>query len=250
MIHSRYVHVAIAGLLALLSTTAVVSAEAHGSPDAAKVIEQAIAYHDPAGLWGNARFEMSFRETRPDGSERRTRVRFDDRQRSFEILTERDGAEIEGLLAGEDCIITLDGSTEFTDEERDQYRLTCARIRWLRNYYTYLWGMPMKLRDPGTRIDPEVTDAWYQEQRVWVVRVTYDEGVGSDIWYFYFDQETHALVGYRFYHDETKNDGEYIVLSGETEAAGMQLPTTRKWYTNAEGRHLGDDILTAIGVEP
>ena len=119
-----------------------------------------------------------------------------------------------------------------------------------RNYYTYLWGMPMKLRDPGTRIDPDVTDAWYQEQKVWSVRVTYDAEVGSDTWYFYFDQQSQALVGYRFYHDEAKRDGEYIVLKGKTEVSGMRIPSHRSWYTNAEGRHLGDDILVGLEVEP
>ena len=219
-------------------------------PAASEVLEQSIAYHDPEGHWGNARFDLSFRETRPDGSERRTRVQFRDTLDSFEISTQRDEAQIEGLMAGDECILTLDGSTEFSEQDRDKYRLTCERLRWLRNYYTYLWGLPMKLRDPGTRIDPQVTDAWYQDRQVWSLRVTYDESVGTDIWYFYFDQQTYALVGYRFYHDEAKNDGEYIVLEGETVASGVKIPTRRSWYTNAEDRHLGDDILTDIEIEP
>ena len=235
-------------LASTLLVPAQVPADSGDLPAAATVVDRSIAHHDPEGRWGNAGFEMSFRETRPDGSERRTRVRFNDRLDAFEILTQREEAAIEGLLAGDDCVLTLDGSTEFSDQEAEKYRLTCERIQWLRNYYTYLWGMPMKLRDPGTRVDPEVTDAWYQERQVLSVRVTYDEAVGSDTWYFYFDPQTYALVGYRFYHDEAANDGEYIVLKGETEAAGMRIPTTRSWFTNAEGRHLGDDILAAIDV--
>ena len=250
---TRFTRSTTAFALALLLTPYLAGslrADSPEAPDGPTLVERAIVHHDPHGRWGNARFEMRFRETRPDGSERRTRVRFDDQQRSFEILTEREGAEIEGLLAGDECVITLDGSTEFTDQERDKYRLTCDRIEWLRNYYTYLWGMPMKLRDPGTRIDSQVTEASYQQQKVWTVRVTYDEEVGSDVWYFHFDQETSALVGYRFYHDEAKNDGEYIVLEGETDASGMRIPTTRRWYTNAEGRHLGDDILVGFDIQP
>jgi len=242
----------------LFSASAVVSelppgevpADSAEVPAASEILERSIAHHDPRGLWGNARFGLGFRETRPDGSERRTRVQFHDVLDSFEILTHRDEAQIEGFLAGDECILTLDGSTEFSQEDRDKYRLTCERLRWLRNYYTYLWGLPMKLRDPGTRIDPQVTDAWYQDQQVWSVRVTYDESVGSDTWYFYFDQQTYALVGYRFYHDETKRDGEYIVLEGETEAEGMRIPTKRSWYVNADGRHLGDDILVEIEIRP
>ncbi len=28
------------------------------------------------------------------------------------------------------------------------------RARMYRDYLSYLWGLPMKLRDPGTRVDP------------------------------------------------------------------------------------------------
>lgn len=228
-----------------------VRAESAVPPSASQVLERSIAYHDPVGLWGNARFDLQLRETRPDGTERQTRVQFDDTSSSFEILTQRDGAQIEGLMAGDDeCILLLEGSTSFSDDEREKYRLTCERLRWLRNYYNYLWGLPMKLQDPGTLIDPEVTDAWYQERQVWSVRVAYDESVGSDTWYFYFDQQTFALVGYRFYHDEAKRDGEYIVLEGETEAKTMRIPTKRSWYVNSDDRHLGDDILVEVDIQP
>lgn len=229
---------------------AEVPADSVGVPAASDVVQRSIAYHDPRSRWGRARLTLSFRETRPDGSERRTRVQFHDGLDSFEILTHREEARIEGLLAGDECLMTLNGSTEFSDQDRDEYRLTCERLRWLRDYYTYLWGLPMKLRDPGTRLDRQAVDAWYQNRQVWSVRVTYDEPVGSDTWYFYFDQQTFALVGYRFYHDEAKRDGEYIVLEGESQASGLKIPTQRSWYTNAEGRHLGDDILVEIEVEP
>lgn len=239
------------GLLPLLCLVASATAPVFaGPPAASQVLEMALAYHDPQGRWQSARFRLDLRETRPDGTERRTRIQFQNSLDSFEIRTQREGREIEGLLAAEDCIVTLDGSTDITVEERDKLKLTCERIRWLRNYYTYLWGLPMKLRDPEARIDQEVTDAWYQNRKVWSVRVTYEEEVGSDIWYFYFDQQTHALAGYRFYHDESKRDGEYIVLEGETDIEGMRIPKRRSWYTNAEGRHLGDDILVDIEVRP
>jgi hypothetical protein len=234
--------------IALLALT--MPAGAQEAPTAADVLARSIGYHDPHGLWNRARFRLEIRETRPDGGERRTRVQFDLSKNAFEILTHRDGAVIEGLIADDDCVLTLNGSLEFSDEEREKYRLTCERIAWMRDYYTYLWGLPMKLRDPGTRIDAPAAVAEFQEQPVWSIRVTYDEAVGSDTWYFYFDQETYALAGYRFYHNEADNDGEYILLEGEIESDGLRIPARRSWYTHAEGRHLGDDILVEIGVSP
>jgi len=67
--------------------------------------------------------------------------------------------------------------------------------------------------------------------------------VGKDIWYFYFDKKTVALIGYRFYHDESKNDGEYITLDGEEIIQGIRIPKNRKWYYNKDDKFLGADFL-------
>jgi hypothetical protein len=225
-----------------------VQVSAQEAPSASEVLERAIAYHDPKGLWDRARFELQIRETGPGHRDRHTRVRIDTPGNAFELLTQREGRVIEGLMADDECVLTLDGALDFTDEERDEYRLTCDRLRWLRDYYTYLWGQPMKLRDPGTLIDPRAEAAEYQGLPAWSLRVTYDEAVGTDTWYFYFDKESYALIGYRFYHNEADNDGEYIVLAGEIEADGMKIPARRAWYTHADDRHLGDDVLTAIEI--
>lgn len=220
------------------------------APAAATVVERSIAYHDPLGRWPQSSFSLELSESRPDGSERPTQLSFDNGTGFFEIHTTRDDAAIEGVLAAGDCTLRLRGSSEFSDEEREKYRLTCERVAWLRDYYTYLWGLPMKLHDPGTHIDPDATDSQYQQKQVWEVRVTYDESVGTDTWYFYFDQETYALAGYRFYHDEVKRDGEYIVLEGETEIEGVKLPRERAWYTHAEDEYLGTDTLISLEVRP
>jgi hypothetical protein len=251
--------IALQAVLAMLAVVTVgnsgrteppAASSAIARPTASGIIERSIAYHDPQGHWGRARFRLHLAETRPDGSQRSTILVIDQPEEHFEIATSRQGARIEGALSGGRCTLMLDGSTDFSDAERERFRLTCDRLAWLRDYYTYLWGLPMKLRDPGTRIDPRVEDAQYRHQPVWAVRVTYDETVGSDTWYFYFDRQTCALIGYRFYHDEGKGDGEHIVLEGETEVDSLRLPTTRAWYTNAESRHLGTDTLESIEIRP
>jgi hypothetical protein len=68
--------------------------------------------------------------------------------------------------------------------------------------------------------------------------------VGSDTWYFYFDIETFALKRYQFFHDESKNDGEYIILDGEIEIEEILMPKNRSWYYNSDNTFLGTDILS------
>ena len=72
--------------------------------------------------------------------------------------------------------------------------------------------------------------------------MTYDPEVGTDTWYFYFDPSNYALVGYRFYHDESANDGEYIILD-RLEEGDMRLPKVRSWFRNNDDELLGTDKL-------
>ena len=60
----------------------------------------------------------------------------------------------------------------------------------MKDYYTYLYGLPMKLKDPGTIVDPKVTKKRFKGKRYLVLKVSYDQEVGKDTWYFYFDQST------------------------------------------------------------
>ena len=45
------------------------------------------------------------------------------------------------------------------------------------------------------------------------------------------------------YHDESKNDGEYILLSGLEDINGIQMPKKRDWYYNSNDKFLGSDLL-------
>ena len=75
------------------------------------------------------------------------------------------------------------------------------------------------------------------------MKVTYKKEVGNDIWYFYFDPSTYAMEVYQFFHDESKNDGEYILLSGMETINGIKMPKNRAWYYNKDDKYLATDVL-------
>lgn len=214
------------------------------------LLARSIHHHDPDGRWGHVALTLSLDETRPNGPDRRTDVVIDPARELFEWRRQRGDDLLEGQLSPAGCALALNGSREISDEARERLRLDCDRLRLYRNYYTYLWGLPMKLRDPGTRLDPQVVETEFNGRPVLGIRVTYDPEVGSDIWHFYFDPDSAALVGYRFYHDEQANDGEYIVLEGEMSGAGFRLPASRTWYTHGDDRLLGTDTLSRIESPP
>lgn len=214
---------------------------------AQELLNRSIAYHDPQGIWSRASHRLLLSETRPNGTVRKTTLVIDNREESLRMnRSVVDGPDTEIYVKGEMVEAKLNGSAEFSEEEAEKNRLTSAAAKRTRNYYLYLYGLPMKLRDPGTRLDPKTRRDTFFGKDVLALRVTYDEDVGKDTWYFYFDPKSYALVGYRFYHDESKNDGEYITLEEEAVFGRIRLPRIRKWYTNNEKKHLGTDTIEFV----
>ncbi len=216
-------------------------------PSAATLLERSIHYHDPDGRWMSEPHRLVLRETRPNGPSRKTTVVIDNHRNALELARHTDdGQKVELSVEGNRVRALLNGSTEFSEEEGELHRISPTRAIFWRNYYAYLYGLPMKLRDPGTRLDPKARVSTFQGREAYELRVTYDEGVGSDTWYFYLDPKTFALIGYRFYHDESKNDGEYITLEEVAAGGGVRLPRVRKWYMHADDRFLGTDTIESI----
>jgi hypothetical protein len=236
------------GLLAALALGLPAIAQPTEAPDAETLLARSIAYHDPEGHFLRRAHHLRFLDTRPGMPDRTAEVMIDVPGQRFKMVR-RDEHEIAGALTPEGCQWTLDGRSEVTEAEREEHRLSCERLGFMRNYYVYLWGLPMKLRDPGTHLG-RVTATTFEDRPVYDLRVTYAEDVGGDIWYFYFDRASYALVGYRFYHAEAKNDGEVIYLKDELQAEGMRLPQRRTWYTHQDDKLLGTDNLLEITAVP
>ena len=225
-----------------LSTCATEQAPTGPPATGPELLDAAIAYHDPDDRWATFRHTLVIDQSRPDGSERRATIFLDASSSDFTYEEATDDGHLVKGTDGEKCFATVDAATP-TEEQVSSLRLDCPGIQRMRNYYLYLWGLPMKLRDPGTNIDPAIRDAEFDGRATKAVRVSYDPDVGSDTWYFYFDPDTYRMVGYRFYHDEAAGDGEYILLDGEREVLGMKIPVERRWFTNAEDSYLGTDVL-------
>ena len=56
--------------------------------------------------------------------------------------------------------------------------------------------------------------------------------------------QTFALKRYQFFHDESKNDGEYILLNDEILVEGIKMPKNRSWYFNSNDKFLATDRLS------
>ena len=220
-------------------------------PTPEELVRKSIGHHDPLHVMLESTLQFAVQESRVDGTSRTSAVLIDFPRYRLELRrTMESGARIELTAAGDRVEASLNGSRHFSEADAARYRITPDRIRWWRDIYLYLYGLPMKLEDPGVRLAPVVERVRFAGKDVYALRVTYDPTVGSEIWYFYFDPDDYSLEGYRFHYDEAKNDGEYVVLEGEVESGGVRLPKRRRWYLNRDGSYYGADTIKSIRIEP
>lgn len=189
-------------------------------------IEQSIKYHDPLGRWANLQAVFHVEDSLPAGKESRSYFFTLKNPDSYFSYRFRD---LEFEVVGDSVNI-------------NQGEVENERALRLRNYYSFLWGLPMKLMDMGTVIEDSVREEILQGKTYHVVRVPYEK----DVWYFYLNPENYRMEAYKFYQDEAQGKGEIIYLEGEYEFWEMRIPMNRTWYRTQKPEFLGTDMLKSI----
>lgn len=215
-----------------------------------ELLKRSMAFHDPNGQWSGIKMTLIIDQQMPDGVVRPSEVTINNSKGSFDLSYIKNGHLFNWSVDARDSTTSMMDFRVVEDSVLiDSLQLTPERAKRWRDYYTYLYGLPMKLNDPGTQLAELAMPARFNGMDVLVLKVTYDENVGSDTWYFYFHPGTYAMLGYRFYHNEALNDGEYITLDGLEIQQGMRIPKNRTWFTNKENRWLGTDKLISLKLE-
>lgn len=232
--------------LLMILVAATFSCESSLTPD--QLLDKSIQYHDPDDEWVSFKGNLNITMTTPDRSDRNTEILIDLPAEHFYSKAVRDSLITEYDVLKNDCSIRFNGRSEFTDKEISDHGLTCDRAKMYKNYYTYLYGLPMKLKDPGTHLSDSVEQEMFQGKDYLVIKVTYDEHVGRDIWFFYFDPETYAMEIYQFFRKDdsgklNRESGEYILLTEEVLVNNIRMPKVRAWYYNKDDEYLGTDTL-------
>lgn len=208
-----------------------------------QLLDKAIAYHDPNGNWNSFKGTLTVTMATPNSSDRTTKITLDFPSQFYSSTVKKDGNTIISILKKEECTLKLNGSADIPKAAQDSLRISCDRAKMMRDYYSYLYGLPMKLNDSGTNIYETVQKKTFKNKEYLVLKVDYDEAVGKDTWYFYFDPTTYAMEVYQFFKDESKNDGEYILLTETMEVNDIKMPKIRAWYYNKDDGYLGTDTL-------
>lgn len=208
------------------------------------LLKRSIRYHDPEGNWGKKPHIINLAESRPTGGVRHSRLSIFPVKNDFDLVQTRGADKIQLRYVNGTFSATHQGRMEIKDQDRERLRLTEKNTIWLRDYYTYLYGLPMKLQDEGTEVQPNVHKVWFNGKELLEMEVHYAPEKGKDIWFFYFNPETYALEGYAFYHEKDgPGTGEYIILEGEALVDKMKLPAERHWYFTHNNLYLGTDQI-------
>ena len=207
-----------------------------------QLLNRAIKFHDPNNNWSTFKGTLFVTMKTPNRPKRESEITIDLPKEYFSVKAQTSGNTTTYNVINKNANIKFNGNIP-TEEEKKKYNLNIERANLYKNYYTYLYGLPMKLKDEGTIIHKKVERKKFKEKEYLVLKVTYLKEIEKDTWYFYFDPTTYAMEVYQFFKD-TKESGEYILLSGLEIINGIKMPKNRAWYYNKDDGYLGTDFLS------
>jgi hypothetical protein len=229
----------LATLLLLFLSISLFSQEITGD----KLLEKAIQFHDPNNNWETFKGELFVTMEIPKGTPRKSAITINLPEQYFSVTAKRDTIITNFTVSKNKFSSSFNGNDSPSEEIIKKYSLNKDRANLYKNYYTYLYGLPMKLKDEGTIIHQKVERKEFKGKEYLVLKATYNAAVGKDTWYFYFNPKTYAIEVYQFFK-EAKDSGEFILLSGLETINEIKMPKIRAWYYNKDDKYLGTDILS------
>jgi hypothetical protein len=208
-----------------------------------QLLDKSIQFHDPNGNWSTFKGAFLVTMKTPKSSPRKSFIEIDIPQEHFLVKAIKDGVITQYTVDKGICRIAVNGNTTPSEALLKKQKLSCERANLYKNYYTYLYGLPMKLKDEGTIIHQKTTIKTFKGKEYLVLKVSYTKEVGNDTWYFYFDPKTYAMEVYQFFKEQ-KERGEYILLTGLETIHDIKMPKERAWYYNKDDGYLGTDVLS------
>jgi hypothetical protein len=212
-----------------------------------QLLDKAIAYHDSNGNWNSFNDTFTVVMTTPNASPRESKIALNLPAEYFSVTAKRDTITTTYTMNKGKCDISYNG-TVLNEAQAKAKNMSCERADFMKNYYSYLYGLPMKLKDASTNLDSKVEQKTFKGKQYLVLKASYDASVGSDVWYFYFNPKTYAMEVYQFFKTDDNGNlipgsGEYILLTKEAVVNSIKMPKVRAWYYNKDDKYLGTDTL-------
>jgi len=217
---------ALSHLILLLIITSCEESKIETAQD---IVNASITFHDPENKWKslNAEFVFQSKFEFNDSVPEELHININVQNNNFRY-TNLD-RKVDISYSQDSCIV-------------NQGNTNCNSYAWTKNFYTYIWGLPMKLNDPGTTINPNFTLDTIQQIPVYNVSVPYHD----ENYQFYFHQKTYELKFFQFIKNNETGHGEFITLSEIYEHNGIKFPKHKRWEQLSSRELIGTNEVLSI----
>lgn len=195
---------------------------------AEQVITDSINYHDPMSKWSTLNATLRFD----------SRFSFNDSVPEDMLLT-FNNAEQSFTYHNTDRAVKLHYTPDTCLQETTNGN--CLGYSWTYGFYPFIWGLPMKLKDPGVQPNKSLKSTKFNKHIVWEVQVNYT----AENYWFYFDKQDYQLRGFKFIKNDSTKKGEIIVLNELFEINGIKLPKHRTWL-HLDSTLIGTNEVTQL----
>lgn len=215
----------------IIATISLLIASCNQLPsDASVIINNAIQFHDPKGEWKdidaifNFKSSFSFNDSVPE-----------------EIIYTINNQEKVFIYKNTDRQVEIEFHSDSCIQHTEKG--SCEGYTWTKNFYPYIWGLPMKLTDSIAKIDNKWTFDTLKGRKCFKVYVHYE----AEDFQFYFDAKDYQLRGFQFLKNDSSGKGEIVTLEDLYEFQGIKFPKKRTWL------HLDHSLIgtnEVVSIQP
>lgn len=203
-----------------------------------EIVQASIAYHDPNGMWGKLYQDFKVQSSR----DTLTLKLYNDRGMVEWTQKLNDGRFITAGYVSDSCFVKIDGKSIEPRGKIENLLLDCPQVISRSNYFLYMYGLPMKLKDAQAIIDPIPEKVNFLGKEYWSVKVHYNSPDGGR-WQFYFDTDSFSFEIAQYFHSEHADNSEYIVFDSPLKVGQMVLPARHSWYLFKNRQFIGSELL-------
>ncbi len=207
------------------------------------LLNRSIQYHDPQGNWSSFNDSLIISTESETGVIEEIQIHMNHIEGSFRFKKESNIGLFEGFILVDSSEYLLNNKTLKSSKVLQQLIKENETVDFLRDYYVYLWGLPMKLKDKEAVKSQKSLPDTLNDVSVYRMRVTYPNQVGPNVWYFYYKKSNYALNAIQFFYNEDLMDGETIILTGEKNIGSIRFSKQRKWLKNRNRELISREVL-------
>lgn len=216
-------------------------------------LQQAITYHNPSTEWATFSDTLYMEAERPNGRKQHTAVYLDVARNICFIKDSTFQSVTTYKQIGNSCEIIHNGIVIKPQCSNDHTTPTCASFQQLKDYYAFLYGLPMRLTADGVALTDTIQRIRANNIDYIVIEARCQADRNNAIWWFYLHPTTYRMERYQFFKTDTAGAlqasiGQYLRLSGEYFVGGMNIPQQKEWYSTDNDSLLGIDKLFAPGT--